>query len=69
MTKFKALLGSRRFWAGIAGMVVILADTFFGEGTVNPVREEPGDLETTVEDVRVGGLRGANSGRERSDVL
>jgi len=36
MTKFKSLLGSRRFWAGVAGMVVILADTFFGEGTVNP---------------------------------
>ena len=36
MVKLKALIASRRFWAGIAGMVVILADTFFGEGTVNP---------------------------------
>jgi len=32
----KSLIASRRFWAGIAGMVVILADSFFGEGTINP---------------------------------
>jgi len=36
MSKMKSLIASRRFWAGIAGMVVILADSFFGEGTINP---------------------------------
>ena len=34
--KFKTLLKSRRFWVGVAGMVVICADTLLGEGTVNP---------------------------------
>jgi len=27
---------SRRFWVGIGGMVVVFADSLFGEGTVNP---------------------------------
>ena len=34
--KLKAMVQSRRFWVGIAGVVVICADTIFGEGTVNP---------------------------------
>ena len=34
--KLKALVKSRRFWVGVAGMVVICADTILGEGTVNP---------------------------------
>jgi len=36
VTKLKAMLNSRRFWVGMAGMIVICADSFFGEGTVNP---------------------------------
>ena len=36
VTKLKAMLKSRRFWVGMAGMIVICADSFFGEGTVNP---------------------------------
>jgi hypothetical protein len=36
VAKFKAMLRSRRFWVGMAGMLVICADSFFGEGTVNP---------------------------------
>ena len=34
--KFKAMVRSRRFWVGVAGLVVICADTLFGEGTINP---------------------------------
>jgi hypothetical protein len=34
--KLKAMLKSRRFWVGIAGVVVICADSLLGEGTVNP---------------------------------
>ena len=34
--KLKAMVQSRRFWVGVAGVVVICADTIFGEGTVNP---------------------------------
>ena len=34
--KFKSLIRSRRFWVGVAGMLVICADTILGEGTVNP---------------------------------
>ena len=34
--KLKTMVQSRRFWVGIAGVVVICADTIFGEGTVNP---------------------------------
>lgn len=34
--KLKAMVGSRRFWVGVAGMVVICADSLFGEGTVDP---------------------------------
>ena len=34
--KFKGMLKSRRFWVGVAGLVVICADTIFGTGTVNP---------------------------------
>lgn len=34
--KFKSLFRSRRFWVGVAGMLVICADTVFGEGTVDP---------------------------------
>ena len=36
MGKFSALLKSRRFWVGIAGLAIICADALFGEGTVNP---------------------------------
>ena len=36
MEKFRTMVRSRRFWVGVAGLVVICADTFFGEGTVNP---------------------------------
>ncbi len=34
--KVKAMLRSRRFWVGVAGMVVICADSILGEGTVDP---------------------------------
>tara|TARA_R110000824_G_scaffold128568_4_gene289550 strand:- start:58849 stop:59031 length:183 start_codon:yes stop_codon:yes gene_type:complete len=34
--KLKAMLKSRRFWIGVAGVAVICADSLFGEGTVNP---------------------------------
>jgi len=34
--KLQTMLRSRRFWVGIAGMVVICADSLLGEGTVNP---------------------------------
>jgi uncharacterized membrane protein len=34
--KLKAMVKSRRFWVGVAGLVVVLADSLFGEGTVNP---------------------------------
>jgi len=34
--KIKAMFNSRRFWVGVAGVVVVFADTLFGEGTVNP---------------------------------
>ena len=36
MGKIKALLSSRRFWVGVAGMIVICADSLLGEGTINP---------------------------------
>ena len=35
MDKVKALFSSRRFWIGVAGVVVVVADTLFGEGTVD----------------------------------
>ena len=34
--KVKSLIRSRRFWVGVAGMLVICADSLLGEGTVNP---------------------------------
>jgi len=34
--KLKAMFRSRRFWVGVAGLVVVFADSLFGEGTVNP---------------------------------
>jgi len=34
--KMKSMFKSRRFWVGVAGMIVICADSLFGEGTVNP---------------------------------
>jgi glycyl-tRNA synthetase alpha subunit len=34
--KFKSMIRSRRFWSGIAGVVVICADNLFGAGTINP---------------------------------
>jgi hypothetical protein len=34
--KLKAMFKSRRFWVGVAGLVVVFADTLFGEGSVNP---------------------------------
>ena len=36
MDKLKTLFNSRRFWVGVAGMIVICADGLFGEGTINP---------------------------------
>ena len=36
MEKLRALVKSRRFWSGVSGLVVICADTFLGEGSVNP---------------------------------
>ena len=36
MSKFEALVRSRRFWIGIAGLLVVGADTFMGEGSVDP---------------------------------
>ena len=36
MTKFQAMFKSRRFWGGIAALAVTCADTFFGEGVVDP---------------------------------
>ena len=34
--KLKTMVKSRRFWVGVAGLVVVFADAVFGEGTVNP---------------------------------
>tara|TARA_R110002020_G_scaffold298736_7_gene514593 strand:+ start:1315 stop:1497 length:183 start_codon:yes stop_codon:yes gene_type:complete len=34
--KFKSLIRSRRFWVGVAGMLVICGDAILGEGTVDP---------------------------------
>ena len=34
--KVKSLIRSRRFWVGVAGMIVICADSLLGEGTINP---------------------------------
>tara|TARA_Y100000296_G_C4984592_1_gene162349 strand:- start:86 stop:292 length:207 start_codon:yes stop_codon:yes gene_type:complete len=34
--KIKALFSSRRFWAGVAGIVVVCTDTFAGKGTIDP---------------------------------
>ena len=34
--KLKTLVRSRRFWVGVAGIMVVCADTLFGEGTVDP---------------------------------
>jgi hypothetical protein len=34
--KLSALFKSRRFWIGVAGVVIVCADALFGEGTVNP---------------------------------
>jgi len=36
MVKIKALFSSRRFWIGVAGIVVICVDTILGEGTIDP---------------------------------
>ena len=36
MAKFQALVRARRFWIGIAGLLVVWADTFVGEGSVDP---------------------------------
>ena len=36
VAKLKTLVGSRRFWVGIAGLVVICADGLLGEGTLDP---------------------------------
>ena len=40
LDKFKAMFRSRRFWVGFTGVVVICADTLFGEGTLNPATVE-----------------------------
>ena len=34
--KVKSLIRSRRFWVGVAGMIVICAGSLLGEGTINP---------------------------------
>ena len=34
--KLKAMFRSRRFWVGVAGLVVVCSDSLFGEGTINP---------------------------------
>ena len=34
--KVKSLIRSRRFWVGVAGMLVICADSLLGDATVNP---------------------------------
>ena len=34
--KLKAMFQSRRFWVGVAGLVVVCSDSLFGEGTINP---------------------------------
>ena len=36
MIKFQAMFKYRRFWVGIAALAVTCADTFFGEGDVDP---------------------------------
>ena len=36
MGKIKALLSSRRFWVGVAGVIVICTATVLGEGTIDP---------------------------------
>ena len=36
MDKVKALLKSRRFWVGVAAVIVVATDTILGEGTVDP---------------------------------
>ena len=36
MGKIKSLFTSRRFWIGVAGVIVICADTVLGEGTIDP---------------------------------
>ena len=36
MTKFQSMFKSRRFWGGSAALAVTCADTFFGEGVVDP---------------------------------
>tara|TARA_R110002051_G_scaffold130536_1_gene204374 strand:- start:124 stop:303 length:180 start_codon:yes stop_codon:yes gene_type:complete len=36
MDKVKALLKSRRFWIGVAAVLVVAADTILGEGVVDP---------------------------------
>ena len=36
MDKVKALLKSRRFWVGVAAVIVVATDTILGEGTVEP---------------------------------
>lgn len=36
MGKLSALFTSRRFWVGVAGVIVICADTVLGEGTIDP---------------------------------
>jgi hypothetical protein len=36
VAKLKTLIDSRRFWVGVAGMIVICADGLFGECTINP---------------------------------
>ena len=40
LDKLKAMVKSRRFWVGVSGVVVICADTIFGEGTINPATVE-----------------------------
>jgi|TARA_B110000902_G_scaffold255287_1_gene320430 hypothetical protein len=37
MDKLKTLFNSRRFWVGVAAIVVVISDTIVGEGVIDPV--------------------------------
>ena len=36
LNKLRAMVKSRRFWIAVSGVVVVAANTLFGEGTVTP---------------------------------
>ena len=37
MDKLKTLFNSRRFWVGVAAIVVVVSDIIVGEGVIDPV--------------------------------